>query len=453
MARTKQTARKATGGKAPKKNMHPRALAAVNMVPSPAADMTARRMSKRRPAEFSEEATPLRAKRTHAVTLKELMGKEMYSPSPSSSEHHPHNSWCAGCKDGGRLLGCQSCLRVICDNCIKFPEIAFKEDADVAFFCPDCFHNGADAIPAVDANGKRAGPLVPYQGLFLDGKPLPPLVYAGRQTHRGRWPLGDSSPMTIVSIRLTGEHLAGDPAALAYHHVAPYYRDFPLQFESIVYDLGSTETTDIYDAEVAKLAQRVKTYGPDKFILFITTHATPEGWLWTTAGGVSSTGTLEVVQNATTSLLFLLACGALNTGEAREEVSRFVHNSGFKNGFGFTVPKFLPAAAGLFVQEVVDAFCISHHAKSVYRYVWTNPTTRPYGKPVPLQCPQCGALRSWAISKYTADVVILQCKNAANQEAADFRPLVRPVARWGPCPFAPTKFDVKPKRAPELGPL
>jgi hypothetical protein len=95
------------------------------------------------------------------------------------------------------------------------------------------------------------------QGLFMDGKvSMDRLEYTGVQTLRGYWPVIDTAPMAIISLRLDGIPLLGDPAALVHHHLAPYYAEAPLLFEELEYDLkvGFND----YDRGITAIASRVR---------------------------------------------------------------------------------------------------------------------------------------------------------------------------------------------------
>ena len=44
------------------------------------------------------------------------------------------------------------------------------------------------------------------------------------------------------------------------------------------------------------------------------------------------------------------------------------------------------------------------------RYFWSHPGLKPFGQPLPTQCPDCLGLRTWGVLKKTADKIILKCK-------------------------------------------
>ncbi|KAJ7065149.1 hypothetical protein B0H15DRAFT_958523 [Mycena belliarum] len=264
----------------------------------------------------------------------------------------------------------------MCDSCIKFPAEVFLPTT--TFYCPHCWDKGDPRIPNLDAQGTRPGNMQPYQGLFLNGKPLPLLNYSAKSTLRSHWPITDTSNFLIISIRLEGMKEEGDPAVLAAHHISPYYKNPPLRFASFSYNLASPKAAISYDNRIENLAEELLTsnLSPDKVVVFISTHTTPsEGLIHIAPGGeAAETADLvlrrlipstlqEVIRKANTSMLFLLACGAINAAPTRDQVHKFVQESGFKYGVGFTVDKFIPAEANTFIQEMVATFCISAHSK------------------------------------------------------------------------------------------
>src|SRR5258708_6655835 len=44
------------------------------------------------------------------------------------------------------------------------------------------------------------------------------------------------------------------------------------------------------------------------------------------------------------------------------------------------------------------------------RYFWLHPGLKPFGQPLPAQCPDCLGLRTWGVLKKTVDKIMLKCK-------------------------------------------
>ncbi|KAJ7180567.1 hypothetical protein C8R46DRAFT_1210905 [Mycena filopes] len=463
MVRTSHKATKSTGGPAPRKELAAPALDTTVSVARP---------KKRKRAATDTAAEPILT--FLQLTLPVLLAAN----APPSNDA---NKWCSGCEDGGQMYICELCFRCFCKLCIQFPVEMGTPGS--AFYCPKCWFKGHPGIPfwtrqdekdaaladpkeeeeeeeeeergsdeeeeepVVDDSAveRRAGPLVPYRGVFVDGKPLRPILYKATQTLRAQWPVCDTARLAIVSLRLDGTPLQGDAASIVANHLVPYYRDAPFCFETLSFDLNTG--IHAYDAAVDALADRLTTYAPEKIVIFLTTHATPEdGDLHTSKGGASANAPQavlprlmppklqQVVREARSSLLVLQVCGALNRGDARGQVAKFVSIAGFDHAIGFTVPQFLPAAANTFLQDTILNFFLTAHAKKfhhvlathyelgihtniimyfttgeIFRYCWTHPLVRPYGHPVPHQCPRCYALAHFKLAKYTEYNVSLAC--------------------------------------------
>ncbi|KAJ6581595.1 hypothetical protein B0H19DRAFT_1061129 [Mycena capillaripes] len=368
----------------------------------------------------------------------------------------PAPKWCSGCEDGGNLTQCHICPRYFCLACIVFPVAV---TSDHVFYCPKCWLVAPKSIPTWEVPiGRRtvqgkAGNAVPYRGLWKDGQPLDPLVYNGNQSLRGQWPIIDTRRTVVISIRLEGMPLLGDAANLVFNHLAPYYRDSPaqLRLEDVSYNIDATNIQS-FARKMDLLSDRLVKFAPANILIFITTHVIPEdGSMWiapSAVGSASASQALPVliplklqdlVGSAHCSLLVFQACGALHAGDARAQVASFVQTAHFQNALGFTVERFLLAAANTFLQDMVMSFTITHHAKSfsrvlashcelgihtdiilyfkdggVYCYTWHHPALHPYRHPVPHQCPKCFAIASFHVVDHTVSGVKMQCKQCFN---------------------------------------
>jgi hypothetical protein len=54
------------------------------------------------------------------------------------------------------------------------------------------------------------------------------------------------------------------------------------------------------------------------------------------------------------------------------------------------------------------------------RYIWSHPGLKPFGNPLPIQCPNCKGLRTWDVLKKTADNIYLKCKGIECPQRLDF---------------------------------
>ncbi|KAJ7127766.1 hypothetical protein C8R44DRAFT_733191 [Mycena epipterygia] len=448
MARTKQNARKATGGPAPEKSLAP-ANQRVNPAAPPAPPSKKR---KREPDGDNSRAIAIPAP----------------SAAPPANTVQSCNSFCMGCEDSGDLVQCELCDRWICRLCIELP--ATGEMHMYTFYCPRCWHDGHPLIPAwTEAGAKHmAGRDQPYQGIWLDQKPQGVTTYTGVQTQRALWPALKPGRLAIVSIRLEAMALLGDPVTTVLSHLAPYYLHDPFLFETHSYNLDAR--IEEHDDAVEALAARLAGYAPDKVVIFLTTHSVPgTGLIHTATGGTAAADPAavlrrlmpealqDVIRDAATSLLVLQACGALNSDPAFHAVKDFVAEAGFQYALGFTAAHFMPAAANGFLQETIHSFVVTGHAKKfrhilasnyelgihsdvlmyfpkrkVYRYVWTHPLLRPYGHAVTPQCPRCRRLSAYVIKTHTEDKIQLACRHCDHCKTynrGDLQPLDGPWSK------------------------
>ncbi|KAJ6523799.1 hypothetical protein B0H10DRAFT_1974885 [Mycena sp. CBHHK59/15] len=440
MARTKQSARKSHGGPAPSKPLASRTLKNTSLAVKTAAKAGAKQKVIGRQVDKNNA--------THSELALLIQGGHRMEDGDGASQ------WCSNCANGGTMTGCCACPRQVCTKCIVVPDDVNGDEYKL--YCPFCWSRPKNSV----VPGNLGGPLKPYQGLFRDNQPLPALKISGMFQLRGQWPIIDTTPMAVVSIRLHGTPLIGDPANLVYNYVVPYYSDGSLALFSIEYDL--VHKWDLFDAAIDEITEHLEGY--DKVVVYVTTHTDPvTGDIHTTNGGESASAVGEVkwtaaavmtwliskqvlaallpetlqnvVRKAKISMLFLLACGSLHSQtESRQQVAEFMQTSGFQMTWGFTAEDFLPNTAALFMQEQALSFLINNHAKSIqhllatqyemgvhtalvvyllggsaFRYTWAHPAIKPYGHFLPRQCPTCHCPSSWGIVEVTAQYVQIRC--------------------------------------------
>jgi hypothetical protein len=54
------------------------------------------------------------------------------------------------------------------------------------------------------------------------------------------------------------------------------------------------------------------------------------------------------------------------------------------------------------------------------RYIWSHPGLKPFGNPLPMQCPDCKGLRTWEVLKKTADNIYLKCRGIKCPQRLEF---------------------------------
>ncbi|KAJ6505577.1 hypothetical protein C8R45DRAFT_923841 [Mycena sanguinolenta] len=406
MVRTKQSAEKSTGGPAPKFDL-----------------------STQVPDASVESEPPLKKNRAAAkyINLK-----------PSAEV----NNWCSGCEDGGRVIQCDICPRYFCSKCVEFPT---ELPANLVFYCAKCWITSAEHIPL-----KNCGNCA-YQGLWANGKSLGRTRYLGSQSLCSQWPLIDTPRMVVITIRLEGMDLIGDAADVVHRHLVPFYKEDPPQLKlvDLTYNLWESKKRDTYSRSIRRAIADLEEYKPETIVVLITTHSTPDsGDLWVAPGGIAASdphqvlpllipaGLQALIEKATGSMLALIACGGINRGEAKDQVSTFIRNAQFQYGVAFAAERFLPASANTFLQDLVHGIFVAWHGKGlprmlashyelgihtdvliyfqdgdVYGYKWHHPARHPYGHAIPHQCSECLGLQPYKVraQSYTETEVTLYC--------------------------------------------
>ncbi|KAI5998657.1 hypothetical protein EDD15DRAFT_2194011 [Pisolithus albus] len=196
MARTKQTARKATGGKAPR------------------------------------------------VTLQALHKKKdkvsAASKRPTPKQKPCINSFCVMCRDGGALLWiCDEkyCRRVVCNQCLVVADAEKdKLEADnITFNCVTCHWKQNQANPQ------------PYFGFYSQGLPVlahPPLV-------QGTFQHATSSQVASLPTAIVHLHLDG---------LQPYFPKGSYHFSHLAFNLTTQESLLAYEKETMDLTHFLSSF-------------------------------------------------------------------------------------------------------------------------------------------------------------------------------------------------
>ncbi|KAH7919746.1 hypothetical protein BV22DRAFT_1133620 [Leucogyrophana mollusca] len=445
MARTKNTARKVTGGSATRK------VRQTDVASS--APMESLRRSVKRPRPRS--STPLPT----AVSV--VAGK----PAATSEvrelrwqRDQDGNKWCYMCQDGGHLLfRCDNCPRVVCSRCIEVPEAitSTRGGQDSMFECPTCH------IARVRRE-EVAGPYTAFYTPNENGQYGQPLLTSMPITIPGAFSLGsgakvDSRSLCIVHFVCKGQNVNGGPARMAKTYLEGYIGDDSLVYVEVEFDLTLDEGERDFVEYKMKLANYLVDEKYARLMIFVTTHSDDTSgdlfvgpkccfevgmWMDTFFGGPMA----PVVQGAT---VFLLACGTVVTlPDPFIAVQKKVTEYRFSSLWAFGAPGLHPNAVVPFVvafcQRVVvegaqplkiiakllaassrlnlhsDVLHISpatsslHHAE-VHRYVWSHKTIRPWGSSLPVQCPKCKCLKSWSSPTRQDNAYIFTCASGVGE--------------------------------------
>ncbi|KAJ7105779.1 hypothetical protein C8R43DRAFT_1140753 [Mycena crocata] len=291
------------------------------------------------------------------------------------------------------------------------------------------------------------------QGLIKDGKALiTPLVVPGSCKPRSRYPVLDSAPIAIVSLRLKGMPIVGDAGSILRDHLATYHitnlQDLVvIQME---YDLANAQAE--YEKGIRAHYQVLRRVA--KIIVLISSHSTPDTGDLHIEGGEKSAAVVEdvlqilvpealrqIVKEAELSTMVILSCGAVHTlNTSRAAVGRMVKILEFQSLWGFTDADFHPQCAHKFLMDLTMQLFIHRHMASlphllddhcnlgsqtsivaympegIFIYFWVQRLVRPNGTALPLQCPSCFALQSWkptnAEGTPDGEELVFRCKGA-----------------------------------------
>jgi len=123
--------------------------------------------------------------------------------------------------------------------------------------------------------------------------------------------------------------------------------------------------------------------------------------------------------------------------------------------WGFTIGKFHPGLASLFLQELILTFYIEHkpillrailsnHSRMgahsdiivylrsgiIYEYRWGHQGIRPFSMPLPMGCPDCGCLQAWKPFKWKKyaipETAMVHCATMVETVSEDGRSMVAP---------------------------
>ncbi|KAI6027074.1 hypothetical protein EDC04DRAFT_2605951 [Pisolithus marmoratus] len=381
MARTKQTARKVTGDKAPRVKLQ----------------------------------SLQKKKSKTALSLKK----------PTFKRKTMANSFCVMCRNGGDLWICdeKDCKRVVCHKCLIVPEKSLKDVTEnhVTFKCVTCHWKETE----------KSAPQ-PYFGFYSQGKPVlsePPVITGGFQ-HAINSQVAPHST-ALIHLHLENLEVGHTQVNMIHSLLQPYFPKGRYQFSQLPFNLTTQESLAVYQSAAFDLATSLSSY--QSVILFLTTHSDEErGHLF--AGFVDGvTVASKVSEIIRVAHIFFNVCGSVVTVE-----DSF---NGLKKAAQLFKPKSMvlfdaqhlhlvttiPYLLSLVDSTIIQGFDVSSGIKFalndcamlgrhsniivmmwrsqgenmevgklvVEKLVWTDKFIRPWGNYLPVQCPQCGSIQKW----------------------------------------------------------
>ncbi|GLB39709.1 hypothetical protein LshimejAT787_0702190 [Lyophyllum shimeji] len=407
MARTKQTARKATGEPAPRKEL---------VVPA-----------KRKAASEDDESQAGKRRSTRkskkVAVEPEVEAGTAAGPVQGAVEDDRHNKYCAGCRNGGTVVDCSTCKRVVCNNCIKFPSVINEKER---FLCPVCH---------LIRPGEKEWVIAPYKG-FIDSKEPTPLISV--PTTREAFALCSTPALVVISIRLASVDRISDSARVVFHNIAGYLPN-RIAFVDLPYDLGNDEAFEAYNKKIDALVERLEKgdlKGFRNFAVYLTDHSDPErGDLHFTVGGQGAAKVASVLEQlfpppltaffneGQRNILTMLVCGALMSVDAAyRDMKAFADRGHFNWVMAFGQKTMQPCLANQLLQNASVSWFINERRwdaildevqnvgahtdiyllqkdKPTVRYIWSHQSVKPFGTPAPYSCPKCHAYKPWGAPK------------------------------------------------------
>ncbi|TFK45515.1 hypothetical protein OE88DRAFT_1649214 [Heliocybe sulcata] len=409
MARTKQMARKAAGGFAPRKKhalvyhpspeLHPSPT--VPSAPTAGASVNAPLMMKTLPTRAA--GTLSRVIKAGPVSLVE-------------------GDWCYLCSDAGVITSCGVCKRLVCTACI--PALSSWGNAGDRFTCPSCW----------TLESRCAGP---YEGVVFSGKAAEKTVVTAPLMIPSQMVL--HQPRTaIIYFRLSSIRSAGSPPPATYAYLETYYALSPdnLQFIEIDFSLPGNVSCRHKNA-LADARRTLEKLKPHTVLIFFSTHTHCESGLPFIAvelcasirevfEAVIGDDLMDWISHNTHAALSQaqMACSPMYGKNARAPSRLRI-----TDGFAFTGARFLMEEVTSFsiqftqrivvqgantekvLRTILNALhplelrndVIWFHTHPVdgqvkFRRVayWTN-LTSIFGTRVPMQCLHCFVLRCWRL--------------------------------------------------------
>ncbi|KAF9241130.1 hypothetical protein BU15DRAFT_61086 [Melanogaster broomeanus] len=385
MARTKQTAKKTTGGEARCIIINPKSSRLLCISPL------------RRPAQEPnlKANRPIRPRRAEAGSVLPVQVSSrpcfqaMMSRSVDRLDHRNNDLRAAACY-----------------KCIQIPTQSYTIVAEptVMYICVTCHWK----------DDLRTGTVTPYKGFYRDGKS----VLLSFPIINGHFELSIKS--YIHSKRVAVVHLrlhtipAGGPVDILEEFLRPYY---------------------LHSGELYTILFAISNHTDnDRGDLFLGEHRKKD--ISSTVDEVLNTllGPFGTATNG--ALLYLLACGSMTRKpESFDALCNAIGRFAFSTSIAFDAERLQPLVAWPFLMLLTEAIVIEGHNATdavphalgnshrlgkhsavylmtlaaslptetstdalvdVTKYVWSHQDYRPWGQPLPTQCNVCGSAQRWA---------------------------------------------------------
>ncbi|KAI1788429.1 hypothetical protein LXA43DRAFT_1091789 [Ganoderma leucocontextum] len=397
MARTKQTARVSTGGKAPraplKNGSSKRRKQPLRKASTKRLKTTEVEIEPEPEEERAEDAAP-----EDVPTCTTWRMPKEKEPTGPINYTETSDTFCYVCHNGGDLIACDECRRVMC--LWHAPKIEALPKAileDLHFRCPSCHTlktrgdakqveeeannkqptppykkqptvpQGKEPTPAKGKQLPKGRPAAPYYGLYYPASERPYFskwVELKMTSSRPQHSQVDTSPVVILNVRLATLREKSSPARLVHHLLTPWF-DGPAR-EYLHIDLPFNVTKK---SMAANFRSRLTNA---RIVLFIYSHSHDESGDLYYGDNYSSPSvgmwwqdmiTPKLAEIATTGnnelCIGMLACGALIMHDtSRTELMTAIKRINAKHTFGFSTKELQPSLTTLFFYNFVPRVLI-----------------------------------------------------------------------------------------------
>ncbi|KAI0735634.1 hypothetical protein C8Q76DRAFT_690230 [Earliella scabrosa] len=342
-------------------------------------------------------------------------------------------------QNGGNVIGCDSCNRVICSFHMPMAEtLSPAEVVMLVYRCPSCHirgdHKAKTHTPYFGWYRRVGETLVPFFEDWINIRGL-----NGRPQHARV----DTSPVVIVHVRLASLEEAGTPARLAYGALQAYFTGphaSRLVYIDAPYNISCVEDSEKYKASLTDALGVLDRFTAARVLFFIYTHAeTSSGDLFyddSTSAASADQWWDDVIPHKLQEAgkdhnvtLVMLCCGAM-----------LAFRDKFAAHAALGAPFFVAFVHRVYIEGVPldeahlgdllgSSLYLARHTPvivltrssaertaredvvslTVTQYLWSHPTIRPWGSALPLQCPTCGGLSSFKCTQGPGGATVSTC--------------------------------------------